>query len=84
MEALAGETVELKVGERVRDLRLRYADRVIDQTLVRLAPDDQARRRVFGALGEGLGHVVQFVQVALNAWLEPRMDAFNLDIADAQ
>ena len=72
MEGIVDETIELEIGEEVCELRLGYADEVIGKTILRLIPDEESQVRVIGMLGEGVGHVTQFVQMALNAWLEPR------------
>jgi hypothetical protein len=74
LDARASEEIELEVGKEVRELRLSYGDEVIGTTVMRLIPDEEAQKRVLGKLAEAVGHVTTFVQVALNAWLEPRMD----------
>lgn len=73
MKALAEVEANVEVEEVVRDLRLAFADDVIDKAIIGLLPDEEIQRQVLGALGEALGHVVRFIQMALNAWLAPRI-----------
>ncbi|HXH33019.1 MAG TPA: hypothetical protein VNJ54_01250 [Plantibacter sp.] len=71
---LAAETGDIELGEVVAELRLGYADGVVAQTVMRLMPEEADQERVLGNLAEGVGHVLQFVQLAVDAWLEPRME----------
>lgn len=41
---------------------------------MRLIPDEEAQKEVLRTLAEALGNVTTFAQMALNAWLEPRID----------
>lgn len=74
IEGLADAEIELEVAEEVGDLRLEYADEVISKTVLRLIPDEDAQKRFLESLAEGIGHIAQFVQIALNTWIEPRKD----------
>ena len=71
---LAGETGDIELGEIVAELRLGYADALVAKTVMRLMPEEADQARVLGNIAEGVGHALQFVQLALDAWLEPRMD----------
>ncbi len=77
MAALVDEEIELEIGEEVHELRLSYGDAVIAQTVMRLIPEEDMQKHVLGAFAEGVGHVAQFVQIALNARLEPRKDTLE-------
>jgi hypothetical protein len=71
---LADDFGDIELGDTVDELRLGYADEVVSKTVMRLMPEGADQKRILENLGHGVGHVVQFVQMALNSWFEPRHD----------
>jgi hypothetical protein len=80
MAALKDEEVEISFGEtrQVRDLRLPYADDVVASATLNLIPTADEQQKVLGGLAEQIGEVTAFVQLALDKWLEPRMDKITV------
>jgi hypothetical protein len=76
MSTMKDEDAEISFGptRQVRDLRLSYADDVVASATLNLIPTADEQRKVLGGLAEQIGEVTAFVQLALDKWLEPRMD----------
>jgi hypothetical protein len=71
-----GADGEISLGDnrQVRDLRLSYADEVVAAATLSLIPTEEKQREILGGLGKQVGEVSVFVQLAVDQWLEPRMD----------
>jgi hypothetical protein len=72
MLAESDTRIDLADGRQLRDLRLSYADDVVAAATLDLMPSEDAQRKVLGSLAEQVGEITAFVQLALDAWLEPR------------
>jgi hypothetical protein len=70
LEEIANEEVTLDLPEKVGDLRLGHADAVVARTMLRLMVDEAAQKRLLGGVAERNGDVINFVQIALDQWLQ--------------
>jgi hypothetical protein len=66
--------IALGASRKVRDLSLSYADDVVAAATLNLIPTEEEQRAILGGLAKQVGEVSAFVQRAVDAWLESRMD----------